>query len=170
MKPSTLPLLGLLWLPLASSYCPPTGPVLPPPKVSSDGNLTNSLAESLKDLMQSGNSWNASTNSFSVKVTSKEETLASFHHTADNLNKTGVSKVTSSSIYRVASVTKVFTVLALLLQENLNLDDPASKYVPELAKIEYYKGITLRMLASQLGGVPREGGKSCSAPLTRANL
>ncbi|KAL6364830.1 hypothetical protein LRP88_00803 [Fusarium phalaenopsidis] len=145
----------LLWLPLASSYCPPTGPVLPPPKVPSDGNLTDSLVESLRDLVQSSKAWNASTNSFSVKVTSKEETLASFHHTADNLNKTGVSKVTSSSIYRVASVTKVFTVLALLLQKNLNLDDPASKYVPELARIEHYKGITLRMLASQLGGAPR---------------
>ncbi|KAH7260019.1 beta-lactamase family protein [Fusarium solani] len=158
MKPFTLPLLGLLWLPLTSSYCPPTGPVLPPPKVPSDGNLTDSLAESLRDLVQSSKAWNASTNSFSVKVTSKEETLVSFHHTADNLNKTGVGKVTSSSIYRVASVTKIFTVLALLLQENLNLDDPASKYVPELAKIDHYKDITLRMLASQLGGVPREGG------------
>jgi CubicO group peptidase (beta-lactamase class C family) len=128
------------------------------------------LAESLRDLVQSSKAWNASTNSFSVKVTSKEETLVSFHHTADNLNKTGVGKVTSSSIYRVASVTKIFTVLALLLQENLNLDDPASKYVPELAKIDHYKDITLRMLASQLGGVPREGGKSCSAPLAHANL
>ncbi|KAM6524732.1 hypothetical protein FALCPG4_010335 [Fusarium falciforme] len=128
MKPSTLPLLSLIWLPLASSYCLPTGPVLPPPKVPSDGNLTDSLAESLKDL-----------------------TLSSFHHIAGNLNRTGVSKVTSSSIYRVASVTKVFTVLALLLQENLSLDDPASKYVPELAKIDHYKEITLRVLASQLG-------------------
>ncbi|UPL04239.1 hypothetical protein LCI18_015173 [Fusarium solani-melongenae] len=164
MKPSTLPLFILLWLPLASSYCPPTGPVLPPTMIPSDGNLTDSLAESLGDLVQSRKARNASTNSLSVKATSEEETLSSFYHTAGNFNRTGVSKLTSGSIYHVASVTKVLTVLALLLQENLNLDDPASKYVPELAKIDHYKGITLRVLANQLGGVPREGGKSFSAP------
>ncbi|KAL2682507.1 hypothetical protein Neosp_006959 [[Neocosmospora] mangrovei] len=164
MKPSTLPFLGLLWLPLTSSYCPPTGSVLPPPKVPSDGNFTDSLAESLEDFVQSSRSWNASTNSFSVKVTSKEETLAGFYYTACSLNKTGVGKVASSSIYRVVSVTRVFTVLALLLQTNLKLYDPASKYVPELAKIDHYKDITLRVLASQCGDVRREGGKSCSAP------
>ncbi|KAJ4251206.1 hypothetical protein NW757_006752 [Fusarium falciforme] len=92
MKSSILPLFSLLWLPLASSYCPPTGPVLPPPKVPSDGNLTDSLAESLRDLVQSSKAWNASTNSFSVKVTSEEQTLSSFHHTAGDLNKTGVSQ------------------------------------------------------------------------------
>ncbi|RSL87914.1 hypothetical protein CEP52_015367 [Fusarium oligoseptatum] len=123
-------------------------------------NLVESLAKSLKDLVQSSKSWNASTNSFFVKVTSKDESLSSFHHTADNLEETGVHKVISSFIYRVASVTKIFTVLALLLQNNLVLDDPASKYVPEMFRIKHYKERKLRKLAGQLGGVLREDSKS----------
>lgn len=170
MKPSTLPLFGLLWLPLASSCCAPTCPVLHSQEVSSDEALTDSLAGSFKDLVQSGKAWNTSANSFSVKVATKPETLASFQYTAGNPNNTGVSEVANSSMYRVANVTKVISALALLLQENPNLDGPASKYVPELAEIEYYKGITLVMLASQLCGFPREDGKFCSAPLARTNL
>ncbi|RSM04501.1 hypothetical protein CDV31_009988 [Fusarium ambrosium] len=107
-------------------------------------NLVESLAKSLKDLVQSSKSWNASTNSFFVKVTSKDESLFSFHHTADSLEETGVHRVISSFIYRVASVTKIFTVLALLLQNNLDLDDPASKYVPEMFRIKHYKERKLR--------------------------
>ncbi|RSL81365.1 hypothetical protein CEP51_005910 [Fusarium floridanum] len=114
-------------------------------------NLVESLAKSLKDLVQSSKSWNASTNSFFVKVTSKDESLSSFHHTADSLEETGVHKVISSFIYRVASVTKIFTVLALLLQNNLDLDDPASKYVPEMFRIKHCKEMKLRRLAGQLG-------------------
>ncbi|RSL63964.1 hypothetical protein CEP53_004230 [Fusarium sp. AF-6] len=76
-----------------------------------------------------------------------------FCHAADNHDNIGVDKVTSSSVYQVASVTKTLSILALLLGKNLNLDDPASEYVPELAKIKHYKGMVLRMLGRQLGGV-----------------
>ncbi|RSL72297.1 hypothetical protein CEP54_000950 [Fusarium duplospermum] len=126
MKPSTLPLLGLLWLSLASTYCPSTRSVPPPPIVSSDGNLLESLAESLKGLGQSSKSWNDSTKPFFVKVASKYENLSSFHHPAKSLNKTSAHNVTNNFIYRMASLTKIFTV-TLLLQNKIDLDDPASK-------------------------------------------
>ncbi|KAF4464344.1 hypothetical protein FALBO_8820 [Fusarium albosuccineum] len=101
--------------------------------------------------------WNKTTTSFSVELTSSEKTFFAFHQTAPLLNTTGVEKVNGETIYRVASITKVLTTLALLLQEGLNLDDPASKYVPELQEIRRYKAITLKMLASQLSGIHREG-------------
>ncbi|KAM5349033.1 hypothetical protein ACJ41O_008856 [Fusarium nematophilum] len=149
-------LLATAWLSLAHALCPPTGPVLPPPKIPSDGNLTSSLNQILKDLAKSG-IWNTTTTSFSVEITSTEETFFTYHHTAPKLNTSGVDKVDGETIYRVASVTKVITTLALLLQDGLSLDDPIAKYVPELREIDRYKDVTLRMLASQLSGMHREG-------------
>jgi CubicO group peptidase (beta-lactamase class C family) len=61
----------------------------------------------------------------------------------------------------VASVTKVFTVLALLLRDGLNLDSLAKDHVPELREMHQYQNITLRMLASQLSGVPTSGNNIC---------
>lgn len=57
-------------------------------------------------------------------------------------------------------MTKVFTVLAVLLQENMHLDDPITMYVPELETQERWKDVTLRMLAGQHGGVYRDSKTS----------
>ncbi|KAM0418886.1 hypothetical protein ACHAPT_012151 [Fusarium lateritium] len=149
-------LIGIAWLSLVAAYCPPTGPVLPPPDISSNSNLTTSLNIALRKLAKSG-IWNTTTTSFSVELTSSKENLFSFHHTSPKLNSSGVDKVDSKTIYRVASVTKVFTTLALLLQNEINLDDSITKYVPELSNITWYKDVTLRMLASQRSGVHRDG-------------
>ncbi|WPG98240.1 beta-lactamase-like protein [Acrodontium crateriforme] len=103
--------------------------------------------------------------SFSVAVTSSSETLWSQYHTAREHNKTrpGDMNVDEDSIYRIASITKTFTTLAILQQQkagNLSLDDPIDKYIPELAEENSgalpWKDITLRILASQLSGIPRE--------------
>ncbi|KAJ3547863.1 hypothetical protein NM208_g1301 [Fusarium decemcellulare] len=133
------------------------GPVLPPPDIPLHGNLTASLNNAIRKLTSTDGIWNKTTTSFSVQLTSSEKTFFTFHQTAPLLNTTGVGKVNGETIYRVASITKVFTTLALLLQEGLDLDDPVSKYVPELQEIRRYKAITLRMLASQLSGIHREG-------------
>ena len=66
-------------------------------------------------------------------------------------------------MYRIASITKTFTVLGILYQEkagNLSLDEPVYKYIKELREDQKgtlpWKDITLRSLASQLSGIPRE--------------
>jgi CubicO group peptidase (beta-lactamase class C family) len=91
-------------------------------------------------------------------VTSGDETLWTKYHTAQQHNKQrpGVTYVDGNSQYRIASVTKVFTVLGLLYQHaagNLSLDDPVDKYITELRDdggAIPWKHITLRSLASQL--------------------
>lgn len=163
MKITSFYLLAAAWLPPADAYCPPTGPVLPPPDMPSDGTLTATLNNALRKLAKSG-VWNTTTTSFSVELTSSKETLFSFHHTSPKLNSSGVDKVDGKTIYRVASVTKVFTTLALLLQYGINLDDSVIKYVPELSKIAWYKDVTLRMLASQISGVHRDGKSNNHSP------
>lgn len=156
MKITSFYLLAAAWLSLADAYCPPKGPVLPPPHIPSDSKLQPTLNNALQKLAKGG-VWNTTTTSFSVELTSSKETLFSFHHTSPRLNSSGVEKVDGKTIYRVASVTKVFTTLALLLQDGINLDDSVIKYVPELSKIAWYKDVTLRMLASQMSGVHRDG-------------
>jgi CubicO group peptidase (beta-lactamase class C family) len=103
--------------------------------------------------------------SFSVEITTSKESLWSIHHTARhrNASRPDIPEVNGDALYRIASVTKTFTVLAILYQEkagNLSLDDPVDKYITELRGDQTgtlpWKDITLRSLASQLSGIPRE--------------
>lgn len=107
--------------------------------------------------------------SFSMEVTSTTETLLAGYHTAKIQNETrpGDTKVDWDSQYRIASITKVFTTLGVLYQHqagNLSLDDPITKYIAELSEDDGndlpWKDITLRILASQLSGIPREFAQS----------
>ncbi|KAH6642816.1 beta-lactamase/transpeptidase-like protein [Boeremia exigua] len=106
-----------------------------------------------------------SATSFSIEVTSSKESLWSKHHTANerNASRPDIPEVNGDALYRIASITKTFTVLGILYQEkagNLSLDDPISKYIKELDAPQHgtlpWKDITLRSLASQLSGIPRE--------------
>ena len=101
------------------------------------------------------------TASFSIELTSNTETLWSHHHTARKHNETrpGVEHVDGDSLYRIASITKAFTTLGVLYQHetgNLSLDKPILDYIPDLGGQIPWKDITVRILASQLSGIPRE--------------
>jgi CubicO group peptidase (beta-lactamase class C family) len=103
--------------------------------------------------------------SFSIEITSSKESLWSKHHTARERNATrpDIPVVNGDALYRIASITKTFTVLGILYQHqagNLSLDDSVDKYIKELKEDQEgtmpWKDITLRSLASQLSGIPRE--------------
>ncbi|VUC26764.1 unnamed protein product [Clonostachys rosea] len=150
--------VALMPLVQAFQYCPPTGQVLPAPQIpDAIANKTN-LGQTLAQLVESpGHLFNKSTTSFSVTVTSSSKTLFEFHHTADLLSAKGAQHVDGDTVYRIASVSKLFTTLSAMLQDGLNLDDLAWKHVPELEGVEAYKDITLRMLASHVSGIVRDG-------------
>ncbi|KAL5121524.1 hypothetical protein ACEQ8H_000596 [Pleosporales sp. CAS-2024a] len=103
--------------------------------------------------------------SFSIAITSSKASLWSKHHTARerNASRPDIPQVNGDALYRIASCTKTFTVLAILYQHeagNLRLDDSVDTYIEELrGKHEGtvpWKDVTLRSLASQLSGIPRE--------------
>ncbi|KAF2280537.1 beta-lactamase family protein [Westerdykella ornata] len=103
--------------------------------------------------------------SFSIEITSSKRTLWQHHHTAHvrNPSRPSIPVVNGDALYRIASLTKTFTVLGILYQHaagNLSLDDPIPKYIEELRDAKYsnlpWKDITLRSLASQLSGIPRD--------------
>ncbi|HEV7781039.1 MAG TPA: serine hydrolase domain-containing protein [Chitinophagaceae bacterium] len=71
--------------------------------------------------------------------------------------------VTSSSLFRIASMSKSFTAMAILKLRDegmLGLDDPASKYIPELKNLKYPTAdapeITIRHLLTHGAGFPED--------------
>ncbi|KIW13298.1 hypothetical protein PV08_08486 [Exophiala spinifera] len=109
------------------------------------------------------------TTSYSIEVTSSHKTLWTSFHTAQDKNKDrpGAKAITGDSAYRIASITKVFTVLGILRQSEagkLSLDDPVDKYLTDLQRRQegtiQWRDITLRSLASQLSGIPRDWAQS----------
>jgi CubicO group peptidase (beta-lactamase class C family) len=76
-------------------------------------------------------------------------------------------RVTDRTLFRLASITKVFTGMALLqLQESgkLDLDDPVSELLPELNGVIYptseHPPIRIRHLVTHTSGLPRDGKRS----------
>jgi len=71
--------------------------------------------------------------------------------------------VDTSSVFRIASMTKSFTALSILKlrdEGKLSLDDPAEKYVPELKGLKYPTSdspkLTIRLLLSHSTGFPED--------------
>ena len=63
-------------------------------------------------------------------------------------------EITSDSVFRIGSISKQFTVMAIALLEErglLSLDDPVNKYIPDL--IEYDHNVTIRHLIHHFSGL-----------------
>lgn len=83
-----------------------------------------------------------------------------------NIGYTDIDKkipVSSSSLFRIASMSKSFTCMAILKlrdEGKLNLDDPAYLYIPELKKLKYPTAdaphITVRHLMTHGAGFPED--------------
>jgi CubicO group peptidase (beta-lactamase class C family) len=76
----------------------------------------------------------------------------------------GGEAVTAATVFRMGSITKVFTALAALQLRDagrLSLDAPAATYLPEFGSVVYPSEdsplITVRHVLSHLSGLPRRG-------------
>jgi CubicO group peptidase (beta-lactamase class C family) len=94
--------------------------------------------------------------SFSLEISSSKKTLHTKYHFDKSL---GGSPINGSSVYRVASNTKVFTALGIIRLEaagKLSLDDKVTDYIPVLSngnsKISWGE-ITIRSLLSHSSGL-----------------
>ncbi|OBT59668.1 hypothetical protein VE04_00083 [Pseudogymnoascus sp. 24MN13] len=96
--------------------------------------------------------------SFSISITTLDDRHGNpawqYHHRGAK-NVKGTKNVDGDTQYLIGSISKVFTDL-LLLKSGLNLDDPITKYLPELISNDSlinWKGISLRALGAHLGGI-----------------
>lgn len=161
----------------AKANCPLYGPLFPRPT-----NLAQSLAlqiagYTLDDVFAKyiDNDTSTGSDHFSYAVEvfagSEKAPLWSHYWTAPNLpsfNSTGVHKVDSNTVFRIGSITKVFTVLAFLATVGDGIwNDPVTKYIPELAELAGktpggsmfapdWESITVGSLASQTSGIIRD--------------
>lgn len=165
----------------AQYACLPLGPTLPPPrKPSTSRSLRDALAlvEKTVELSLRGGSQYASldrnTISFSTEVYSlfEKEPLWTYHFSAPEFrNCEGVNQVDSNTVYRIGSLSKLFTVYTSIVAvgNDYFFREPVTKYVPELAKyaaryranitsnqIDFwdFESMTLEALAGQLSGLP----------------
>ncbi|KAE8381710.1 beta-lactamase/transpeptidase-like protein [Aspergillus bertholletiae] len=181
-------------LPLAPLWAPSVlaeylGPSYPAPRdLTSDSSRVAASLKKLETNLKAGLSpRNASQDSelsqlrdltFSVGMFSIHDPAAQhlqIHHTSAEVANAslGTNKVDGDSIYRVASVSKLFTVFAGLLElDSTDWDRPLIDIFPEMADFVHEKSdnfepvydtqwdkITLNAIASQMGGIPRGGNE-----------
>lgn len=159
-------LTPLLAASVAAAVCLDASPAFPVPQWRGDADSLAANLDALQtELARFAAEQKYDASSFSVEITSSTSSIWSYHHTAAKRNgsRPGVERVDGDSLYRIASITKVFTVLGLLYQHEagaLDLDRPISDYISDFAGPDAgelpWKDITLRALASQLSGIPRD--------------
>ncbi|KAL4860926.1 hypothetical protein BDV12DRAFT_204544 [Aspergillus spectabilis] len=117
--------------------------------------------------------------SFTIQVYSAHNSKPFFEHyhtaTSAQTNTVGVNRVDEDTVFRIGSVSKMWTVLLLLIENGFSsFHEPVSKYIPEIrAAIEELQGdetldnaidivrwedVTIGELASQMAGMERSFG------------
>lgn len=147
-------------------HCPPLGPVLPAPRHPSTNDAVKSAVSALKEALDERTAaYNGSGLAIGLKSIHEDDYLLEYAHTPDHLDPRGVDKIDSDSVFRIASVSKLFPVLAILKLKGVSLDDAVTEYVPELKKLNDeareqnaiwavdWDDITIGSLASHMSGV-----------------
>ncbi|KAK8067253.1 beta-lactamase-like 1 [Apiospora hydei] len=176
------PLVWSLLLRLAAAAapdCPFPGPAFPKPTALASSETFKSVLANLTETFEArdqdrannpnGTSWSVQV--FSVSDKDSNSPLWEYHHSAPSLatsNTGGVKEVNGDTIYRLGSLTKIFTILTFLVEAGDGYwNTPATKFVPELAlladKYQYdpvmnvdWGSITLGELASHTAGIVRD--------------
>ncbi len=188
--PALVLLITLVGLSHAIKYCPLLGAVYPVPRNVNSNTLTRSTVASLTKALDQAirqnrtpyGDFSSDSNSFSLSVISANEDkpIFQYQHTAKLLDNSSTTAVTGDTIFRIGSVSKLFTTFALLLQQGtIIFDDPVTKFIPELADIAktqadgtfdpvsevQWKDVTIGALASHLAGVGRDCECTWSLPV-----
>ncbi|KAI8663973.1 Beta-lactamase domain-containing protein [Fusarium keratoplasticum] len=168
--PSLLTVLAGLCVTADARQCPPLGPVLPPPKRPSQHPAVKAAIEGIAKTLEAQTAgFNYSAVSIGVQSIYEDEPFLDFHHTPSNpASRRGAKEVDASTVYRLGSVSKLFTVLAALkLAEDgvLSMNDPVGRWIPELSgrdsdpesedeldRIEW-QDVTVEAVAAHLSGI-----------------
>ncbi|KAF2638189.1 beta-lactamase/transpeptidase-like protein [Massarina eburnea CBS 473.64] len=134
----------------AHRYCPPPGPILPPPS-----NIESSHVF-ISDALLKNTSWFDSS-TFAIKASIGDVPVINYQHWGKINSAGSATKDLFNTKFRLASVTKVFTVLAVLLSgDKIGWEDSITKYIPGL-EAALYKDVSISALAGQTSGLGRYG-------------
>ena len=138
---------------------------LPPPPVAARAQAPAPLAAALADLdaQLTADFAKDGIGGVSIGVVSGSKLIWSKHYGYADME--GKEVPTNDTAYRIGSITKQFTALALLQlveQGKMRLTDPIEKYVPEIKQVQKkFEGtppITLLQVATMHSGLSREPG------------
>lgn len=176
LRPPTFLAFFLTQLHYALSFqsCPLLGVEFPTPTNLSGSSIVQNAASTLLATINNainGGVIDSNASSFSVEIFSSQETtpLFTFHHSSPGLNSSvGVKTVDSNSIYRIGSVSKLFTIYLLLIESgDIHFHEPITNFVPELLAasqatsdddLDYvdWSSVTIGNLASHMAGIGRD--------------
>lgn len=133
-----LHLLALAGVATAEKHyrCPPLGVSLPAPKAPGSSSAAAGALPLVQDWFANVTAeFEGTAVSLTVSSIHEDDPLIDLHHTPPKADDRGVSEVDAQTVYRVASISKVFTVLVALQSADIDMDDPVTKYVPELREL-----------------------------------
>lgn len=145
--------------------CPPLGISLPAPKAPrSSEAIVNAVGLAENWFANMTADFEGTAVSLTVKSIHENDPLLDVHHTPSKADNRSVPEVDAKTLYRVASISKLFSPLAALQVADINLDDPVTKYLPELLDLQkdqenvnelttiMWDEITVGSLASHMAG------------------
>lgn len=166
-------LAGTLAFESTPNQCPPSGPTLPTPRrPTKHAAVQGAIQAVVSTLQQQVGSFNQTAVSIGVQSIHEDVPFLDFHHSPNMFNPKGTDKVDAGTVYRIGSISKLFTVLAALqLVENnkLSMDDAITKWIPELSDRDdgdaaqhpfdrvRWEDVTVHDVAAHLSGI---GGDS----------
>jgi hypothetical protein len=124
-------------------------------------NLTGAIAAA---------SGGAGANSLAIRAISVkgDSPLFEFYHTAESISPASVQTVGADTVFRIGSISKLFTVYSLLVRGGFDVfEGPVTNNVPELQRVSLdsninpiedvdWDEVTVGALASQLSGILRD--------------
>ncbi|KAK6845612.1 beta-lactamase [Apiospora arundinis] len=174
-------LLSLLAVAAGASAadCPLAGPGFPAPRNLSSSSLLSNATAQFEQLLASSlgaPQTNETAWTFALFSSKENKTLYEKYYTPPGV-QVGVPAVDKDSVFRIASISKVFAVWTFLKEiGDERFNDPITKYVPELANLTYHnlengtvyddlehvrwEDVTLGQLASQAAGIQRDDTQS----------
>ncbi|KAF6827664.1 beta-lactamase-like protein 2 [Colletotrichum plurivorum] len=166
MRSQTILTTSLSALTAAQWTCPPLGAVLPTAQSPGKHPAVRAALDAFAAALEAETStFRGSAVSIGVKSALEDEPMLEFHHTPTGSDPQGAQTVDGATVYRLASVSKVFTVLAALQRDDLiRWEDPVTKFIPELAgdvpggELDYtnWDDVTVEALATHLSGIGAE--------------
>lgn len=117
--------------------CPPLGISLPAPKSPSSSDiLANALPKAQEWFANATGGFEGTAVSLTLKSIHEDEPLLDLHHTPSKADDRSVSEVDANTVYRIASISKLFSPLAALQVADISFEDPVTKYLPELRDLQ----------------------------------
>ncbi|KAF2972831.1 hypothetical protein GQX73_g700 [Xylaria multiplex] len=168
----------------AAPTCPLEGPVFPKPlrltKSEAIKAVILDLADTFKGITDGARNYSFALEVFSVN---HPDPIFSVLHTAPKLaklNTTGVKTIDKNTVFRLGSLTKIYTIYLFLITAGDKLwNEPITRYVPELQALANnsdpvantaWEKVTIGGLATQMTGIPRDYallGELTQTPATR---